>query len=112
MTAPSPDTAERLRQALGAVADGVQPRPDAYQRALAEWRRRERRRRLVGVILACLAVATADVIGVWALNHRASPASVVFDAPPPAVAPPAVAPPAVTPPDGTPCCAREQFLHP
>jgi hypothetical protein len=87
MSTPSPDTAERLRQALGAVADGVRPRPDAYHRALAEWRRRERRRRMVGVVLACLAVTFADVVGVWALNHQASPASVVFDAPPPAVAP-------------------------
>jgi ferric-dicitrate binding protein FerR (iron transport regulator) len=83
----TPETAERLRQALGAVADGVHARPDAYQRALSEWRRRERRRRLVGLVLACIAVATADVVGVWALNHSAPPASVVFDGPPPAVAP-------------------------
>jgi 4-amino-4-deoxy-L-arabinose transferase-like glycosyltransferase len=93
-----PDTAERLRQALGAVADGVLARPDAYQRALAEWRRRERRRRLVGVVLACLLVAVADVVGVWALNHSPATAPVVFNAPPPAVAPPAVSPPAVSPP--------------
>ena len=83
----APDTADRLRQALGAVADGVQARPDAYQRALSEWRRRERRRRLIGLVLACLVVATADVVGVWALNHSAPGASVVFDAPPPAMVP-------------------------
>lgn len=82
-----PEVTERLRQTLDAVAESVSPRPDAYQRALVEWRRRERRRRLVGVVLACLAVAVADVIGVWALNHSASPDSVMFDAPPPAVAP-------------------------
>jgi hypothetical protein len=91
--------ADRLRQALVAVADGVNPRPDAYQRALAEWRRRERRRRLAGVVLACLVVAGADTVGVWALNRGTRTPPVVFDAPPPAVAPasspassPAVAP--------------------
>ena len=83
----APETADRLRQALGAVADGVRARPDAYERALTEWRRRERRRRLVGVVLACLVVGAADVVGVWALNHASPPASVVFDAPPPAIAP-------------------------
>lgn len=83
----TPDVAERLRQAMNAVAEGVSPRPDAYERALAEWRRRERRRRLIGVVLACLAVAAADLIGIWALNHSSPPASVLFDSPPPAVAP-------------------------
>jgi hypothetical protein len=83
----TPDTADRLRLALGAVADGVHARPDAYQRALSEWRRRERRRRLIGLVLACLVVASADVVGIWALNHSAPPAVVVFDAPPPAMAP-------------------------
>jgi hypothetical protein len=99
MSAPPPagpsgtaDAADRLRQTLVAVADGVQARPDAYRRALAEWRRRERRRRLIGVVLACLAVVGADVVGadvvgVWTLNHSAPPASVVVDAPPPAVGP-------------------------
>ena len=82
-----PDTAQRLRQALDAVADGVHSRPDAYQRALAEWRRRERRRRLIGLVLAALLVTAADGIGLWALNRSAAPASVVFDAPPPAVVP-------------------------
>jgi hypothetical protein len=85
MTAP--EVSERLRQALGAVADGVHPRPDAYLRALTEWRRRERRRRLVGLLLACLVLAVADGIGVWALNHATSSTPVIFDAPPPAVAP-------------------------
>jgi hypothetical protein len=83
------ETERRLRQALDAVASGVRTRPDAYERALAEWRRRERRRRLIGLLLACLIFALADGIGLWALNYssiRPGPADrVVFDAPPPAV---------------------------
>lgn len=83
------ETAQRLRQALDALAAEVRTRPDAYQRALAEWRRRERRRRLVGLVLACLVFAVADLVGLWALNHgsaqRTTPGPVVFDAPAPAV---------------------------
>ncbi len=82
------ETAQRLREALDAVAGGVQPRPDAYERALAEWRRRERRRRLTAVLLAALLVGGADAVGLWALGRSASHGPVVFDAPPPAVAPP------------------------
>lgn len=83
------ETERRLRQALDAVASGVRTRPDAYERALAEWRRRERRRRLIGLLLACLIFALADGIGLWALNHSGGRSGshdrVVFDAPPPAV---------------------------
>lgn len=83
------ETERRLRQALDAVASGVRTRPDAYERALAEWRRRERRRRLAGLLLACLIFALADGIGLWALNHGSTHPGlqdpVVFDAPPPAV---------------------------
>src|SRR5919199_1838502 len=46
------ETADRLREALDAVAGGVRTRPDAYERALGEWRRRERRRRITAVVLA------------------------------------------------------------
>jgi hypothetical protein len=84
--APGPEggpTADRLRQALGAYADGVRTRPDAYDRALAEWRRRERRRRLVGLVLAGILIAAADALGLWALNHSGFRAPVVFDAPAP-----------------------------
>ena len=93
------DTAERLRQALDAVAGEVRPRKDAYERALHEWRRRERRRRRVAVLLAALLVAAADVVGLWALNRSAGQeprhGRVVFDAPPPV--PPLVPPPAPPP---------------
>jgi hypothetical protein len=87
------ETERRLRQALDAVASGVRTRPDAYERALAEWRRRERRRRLVGLLLACLIFALADGIGLWALNRSSNPGRqdrVVFDAPPPVVPQPSV----------------------
>ncbi|MGL5808523.1 MAG: hypothetical protein ACRCYQ_01080, partial [Nocardioides sp.] len=67
--APSADTADRLRAALSAYADEVQTRPDAYHRALAEWRQRDRRRRLIGLALAAALITIADVVGVWALNH-------------------------------------------
>jgi hypothetical protein len=81
------ETARRLQDALGAAAGGVHPGPDAYQRALREWRRRERRRRLTGVLLAAAVLTGADVVGLWALNHSHPHAPVVFDSPPPAVAP-------------------------
>ena len=83
------ETAQRLREALGAVADGVRPSPSAYERALHEWRRRERRRRVLALVLAALLVAGADGVGLWALNRTGDHGSVVFDAPPPAVVPPA-----------------------
>jgi hypothetical protein len=83
------ETADRLREALDAVAGGVRPRPDAYERALGEWRRRERRRRATALLLAALLVAGADGVGLWALNRTGGHGSVVFDAPPPAVVPPA-----------------------
>jgi ferric-dicitrate binding protein FerR (iron transport regulator) len=84
---PESEMAERLRDSLGAVAKGVQPSPDAYERALSQWRRRERRRRLIGVLLAAALVAGADGVGIWALNQSASSGPVVFDGPAPAVAP-------------------------
>jgi hypothetical protein len=90
------ETERRLRQALDAVAAGVRTRPDAYEQALAEWRRRERRRRLTGLLLACLIFAIADGIGLWALNrsstHPGGQDRVVFDAPAPAVPNPATHP--------------------
>ncbi len=90
-----PETAQRLREALDAVAGGVRTSPDAYERALTEWRRRERRRRVVALLLAALLVAGADGVGLWALNRTGNNGSVVFEAPPPAVVPPRTA-------DGTP----------
>ena len=79
MSAP---TEERLREALGALADTVEVQPGAYKRAQAAWRRRGRRRRLV-VAVAVLVVAVADAAGLWALNRAGSGAPVVFDGPAP-----------------------------
>lgn len=78
---------ERLRAALNAAAEEVSPRPDAYERALADWRRREKRRRRVGLIIAAIILIIADIAGLWVLNRQAPEDPVVFDSPPPAVAP-------------------------
>jgi hypothetical protein len=80
----SSNTAEdRLREALDALATGVTADPDAYRRVSAEWRRRERRRRLVLAILVAVVFAAADAVGLWALN-RADPGShIIFDEPAP-----------------------------
>jgi hypothetical protein len=81
---PSPSAEERLRDVLGTLADQVSASPEAYRRAEAEWRRRERRRRTVVIALASVLIAVADVVGLWALNNARSGAPVVFDGPPPA----------------------------
>jgi len=80
----SPPTEERLRAALGAYADRIDPDPEAYARARAAWQRRERRRRLLVVAVAVLVVALADIAGLWALNRADSGSPVVFDGPAPA----------------------------
>lgn len=93
------DTERRLRVALDAAVADVRPRPDAYARALAEWRRRERRRRLIGLLLACFVFALADGVGLWALNrssHAGPHGGVVFDAP--ALVPPQLPPSPVSRP--------------
>ncbi len=74
---------DRLRDALDALATGVVPDPDAYRRVSAEWRRRQRRRKLVLAILVAVVFAVADAVGLWALN-RADPGShIIFDDPAP-----------------------------
>jgi hypothetical protein len=80
----SPPTAEdRLREALDALATGVTADPGAYGRVSAEWRRRERRRRLVLAILVAVVFALADAVGLWALNHADSGSHIIFDGPAP-----------------------------
>jgi len=81
------ESVELLREALDAAAGTVRPSPDAYERALADWRRRQRRRRLVGIVVAAVLLAGADGAGLWALNRSAPASPVVFDAPAPAVPP-------------------------
>ncbi|MFC4049756.1 MULTISPECIES: hypothetical protein [Actinomadura] len=72
------DTEDRLRDALDALAGGVTPDPDAYPRVRREWRRRERRRRLVLYILIAVIFTAADAIGLWALNHAHNRPHVIF----------------------------------
>ncbi|MBX6166659.1 MAG: hypothetical protein IRY84_03300 [Thermobispora bispora] len=60
---------ERLRETLDLLAAQVQPAPDAYRRARAEWKRRERRRRLTLAVLMVVVFTLAVLIGLWALNR-------------------------------------------
>lgn len=76
-----PGTDERLREAFDALAAGVQADPNAYRRASAGWRRRERRRRLVLAILAALVFAAADAVGLWALSQADPNTHVIFSDP-------------------------------
>lgn len=77
-------TEDRLREALGTLAEQVSASPQAYRRAQAAWRRRERRRRLWVAVVAAVMIALADLVGLWAVNQARSGAPVVFDAPAPA----------------------------
>ncbi|HEU4425252.1 MAG TPA: hypothetical protein VFR67_22200, partial [Pilimelia sp.] len=63
------DTADQLREVFDALTTTVRGTPDGYPKALAGWRRRERRRRLVVAILATVIFALADIIGLWALSN-------------------------------------------
>lgn len=91
-----PDDA--LRETLGALAAGVVVDPGAYHQVRAEWLRRQRRRKRLGVLVAILVVAIADLVGVWALNRSDAGASLMFDDRPPAqVQDPAPAPAPVAP---------------
>ncbi|MFE1247004.1 hypothetical protein [Streptomyces sp. NPDC058735] len=79
MNRTSPDHTEReLREALQALADGVQAAPDAYSTARGEWLRRERRRRLILAVLIAIVFAVATLIGLWVLNQAPSGPSVIF----------------------------------
>ncbi|MBC2901839.1 hypothetical protein [Streptomyces cupreus] len=74
-----PDRTEReLREALAALADGVQTPPDAYRTARGEWLRRERRRRLVLAVLVMVVFALATLIGLWVLNQAPADPGVIF----------------------------------
>jgi hypothetical protein len=74
---------DRLRDALDALATGVTADPGAYRKVRAEWRRRERRRRLVLAILVAVVFAVADLVGLWALNRADSGSHIIFDEPAP-----------------------------
>jgi ferric-dicitrate binding protein FerR (iron transport regulator) len=75
----APRTEKQLREALETLADQVQPAPDAYRAARGDWRRRERRRRLVLTILITVVFTLAVLIGLWVLNQTPSGSSAVFN---------------------------------
>ncbi|MFI0774119.1 hypothetical protein [Streptomyces sp. NPDC021212] len=77
---PSPVGVEQqLSEALGALAQGVSPTPGAYRAARGDWRRRERRRRLVLAVLITVVFTLATLIGLWVLNHTPSKPGVIFN---------------------------------
>ncbi|MFC4501787.1 MULTISPECIES: hypothetical protein [Streptomyces] len=74
-------TERALREALETLADGVhpaRPAPDVYRTARGEWLRRERRRRLVLVVLIAVVFALATLIGLWVLNQAPAHPGVIF----------------------------------
>ncbi|KUO02919.1 hypothetical protein AQJ67_19120 [Streptomyces caeruleatus] len=77
-TAAAARTERELREALEALAQGVQAAPDAYRTARGEWLRRERRRRLVLTVLIAVVFTLATLIGLWVLNQTPSDPGVIF----------------------------------
>ncbi|MFJ1967468.1 hypothetical protein ACIO93_02240 [Streptomyces sp. NPDC087903] len=71
-------TEKELRAALEALAGGVRAAPDAYRTARGEWRRRERRRRLVLAVLVAVVFTLATLIGLWVLNQAPTHPGVIF----------------------------------
>ncbi|MEV7001458.1 hypothetical protein AB0N62_27690 [Streptomyces sp. NPDC093982] len=71
-------TEQELREALFALAGGVQAAPDAYRTARGEWLRRERRRQLVLAVLIAVVFALAVLIGLWVLNRAPADPGVIF----------------------------------
>ena len=79
MNDTSPDrTEQELREALQALAGGVQAAPDAYRTARGDWLRRERRRRLVLAALIAVVFTLATLIGLWVLNQTPTHPGVIF----------------------------------
>ncbi|MET8354332.1 MULTISPECIES: hypothetical protein [unclassified Micromonospora] len=75
------ETETRLRDTLQVLATTAVTSPDAYANARSEWQRRERRRRLLTVILALLIFALADVVGLWALSNHHHTRPTPYDQP-------------------------------
>ncbi|MGI5241788.1 hypothetical protein [Dactylosporangium sp. CA-139066] len=70
---------EQLRDVFDALATSIHGASDRYPAALADWRRRERRRRIVLAILAAVIFAVADIIGLWALSRADVNIHIIFD---------------------------------
>ena len=74
-------TEQALREALGTLADGVHAAPDAYRTARGDWRRRERRRRIVLALLVAVVFTVAVAIGLWVLNQAPAGNGAIFTEP-------------------------------
>ncbi|MET7395535.1 hypothetical protein ABZS66_18805 [Dactylosporangium sp. NPDC005572] len=70
---------EQLRDVFDALVTSVHGASNRYPAALADWRRRERRRRIVLAILAAVIFALADIIGLWALSRADVNIHIIFD---------------------------------
>ncbi|MFJ8613724.1 hypothetical protein ACIRH0_42105 [Streptomyces sp. NPDC093675] len=84
-TSPS-RTEQELCEALTALAGGVHAQPDAFRSARNEWRRRERRRRLVLAVLVAVIFTLATLIGLWVLNQAPANSDGIFSSAHPASA--------------------------
>jgi hypothetical protein len=77
---PAGNAAEdQLRDVFDALTTSVHGSPSHYPKALAQWRRRERRRRLLVAILAAIVFAVADIIGLWALGKAGVGTHIIFN---------------------------------
>ncbi|UWZ34279.1 hypothetical protein Drose_23915 [Dactylosporangium roseum] len=70
---------EQLRDVFDALVTSVHGTPDRYPAALADWRRRERRRRIVLPILAAVIFALANILGLWALSRADVNTHIIFN---------------------------------
>ena len=77
-------TEQLLRQTLKSVAEAVETSPEAFSRAAADWRRRERRRRFAVACIASVVIAVANILSLWALNRASGTGEVIYDLPVPA----------------------------